>query len=146
MLLKQHLARNRLDVGVGELDADREAVHQLVQQLYAGERRLTGAYQHHLAVELLLETASDDLGDQDRAGLGVADVLLDFVEDQDRAGHLAVASGALQNALEHAEELVGGEVRRLDGELGFEGVLRASASLAAKCGSHCEQRFRDQRD
>src|ERR1035437_740713 len=50
--------------------------------ILAGERRLTGPDEHHLAVELFGENFGD-LGDRDRPVDRRADVLLHFVQDED---------------------------------------------------------------
>ena len=53
LLLQQNLPSDRLDLGVRQRDADREAVEQVCQKLNFGQRTLTGRHDHDVAVELL---------------------------------------------------------------------------------------------
>ena len=53
LLLQKHLAGDRLDLGVGQGNADREAVEQICQKLNFGERTLASRHDHDVAVELL---------------------------------------------------------------------------------------------
>ena len=87
LLLQQHFPGNGFDIGVRECDADREAIHHLLELRHPRQGALPRADDHYSAVELFRDGLRD-LGHDGRALMRVADVLLNFVEDQQRTGHL----------------------------------------------------------
>ena len=107
LLLEQHLPGDHLHLGIGELDGDAEAVAEPLQRLRPGrERRLTGGDQKQPALEPGLDSLRQ-LGDGRRPVLRLVDVLLDFVEDEDGQGEIAVGGERLPGGL---HELVGRDV------------------------------------
>ena len=123
LLLQEHLADDGLDVLVGELDADGVAVGQLLQLGRRGERALARGDDEHVAVELLRKRFGH-FGDERRAVVGVADVLLHLVEDEQRARGTSVAADELQHALDGGEELLGRDVGATRRELRLQRVAR----------------------
>ena len=89
-LPQQHLARDRLHLGVGELDGRAEAVAEPLQRLRArGKRGLARGDEEHAAVEPRLKRLGK-LGDGRRAVLRLVDVLLHLVEHEDGRRDLAL--------------------------------------------------------
>ena len=106
-LVQEHLAGHRLDVGIGQLDRDPEAVPEPQQRRRAGrERRLPGAHEHDAAVELGLHRLGH-LRQSGRPILSLVDVLLHLVEHQDGMRQLPVVRQRLPRGL---DELVGRDV------------------------------------
>ena len=123
LLLQQDLAGDRLDLGVGQRDADREAVEQVGQKLNFGERALARRDDHDVAVQLLRD-GFGHFGKQRGALLRVADVLLGLVEDEERAGQPTVLGLQPQRLLRDQQELFGRDVRGLRRKLRLEQLLR----------------------
>lgn len=83
LLAQQHFAGDLLDFGVGELDRDSEAVPEPLERRVPIERRLARRHEQQPAGKLGLDGLGD-LGDGCGTVAGVADVLLHFVQDEDR--------------------------------------------------------------
>jgi hypothetical protein len=109
LLLQQHLPCDRLHLCIREWHADREPIEQIGKQLHLGERALPSAHDHHAAVELF-GNGLDDLGYERRARLGVANILLHLVENEERAGQTAVLSYEAKSFLCNPDKLFGGNV------------------------------------
>ena len=121
LLLQEHLAGNCLDLDVGERHANGETVEELVQQRDIGERALTGTDDHHMAVELLGDRLSY-LGDEGGADVGIPDVLLHFIKNQDGARDTPVLADAAQGFLGGEDERLRGDVGSLRRELGLDAL------------------------
>ena len=110
LLEQDHFAGDGLHVGIGKVDTDRKTAGNLLQERHVGQRALAGADQQNAAVEVLAEGLGDfvDLA----APLGaIADVLLDFVENEQGTGQLAIRAG--QYVADDGQHLVVGDVGRL---------------------------------
>jgi len=97
---QNHAPGHGFDIGIGELDGDGKAVAQPLQQGHtAGQGGLTGSDQQQPAVQLLAQRFSHFLN-LSRTLRAVADEKLHFVQDQHRAGQLAVAGENLADGLD----------------------------------------------
>ena len=146
LLAERHLTGDGLDVGVGERHLHDEPIHELVEQLDVVERLLSGRHEQHAAVELFGEGLGQ-FGEDGGAIVGIADVLLGLVEQDDRAGELLgvvrVLGGVTQeHVLGQADELGRGEVAALLLELLLE--RRPDVGLAGgEVLVPCQDRFAD---
>ena len=84
LLLQEDLPRHRLDVRVGKRHANREPVHELLKERHTRQRALAGGHENDLALEFLGDSLGH-FGEEHRAVVGVADVLLRLVENEDGA-------------------------------------------------------------
>ena len=121
LFLEQDLASDGFDLDVGQRHADGETVEQLVELRHVGERTLAGAHDDEMAVHLLGHGLGD-LGHQRGTNVGVTNVLLHLVEDQDGARHAPVLADAQQGFLGGLEEGLRGDVGGLRRELGAQGL------------------------
>ena len=93
-------------------------------------------HDHHLAVELLRDSLGH-LGDEHRAIVGVADVLLHLVENEQRAGHATdrrPRSFSASFAMRRNSSVVMSVLRRR--KLRLQQLLRLGLRFDAKLGSH----------
>ena len=117
LLLEQNLAGDGLHIGIGEWDADREAIHQLLEEWHVGQRALPSADNHHAAVELLFNGFCD-LRDEHGAFGGITDILLHFIQHDERARQpVGAAGGMRQRVLGRAQELLRADVGGLGRKL-----------------------------
>jgi hypothetical protein len=140
-LLQQHPPGHRLHVGVRERHPHREAVEQLGELLGSVERALPGAHDHHPAAQLLRDRLGH-VGEDRGAVVGVADVLLDLVQDQQGAGLFVTLRAEAQDPAERVEELLAGDVRPLRRELALDRTLRVGVRRSER-GIALAQRRRD---
>ena len=136
LLGQDDLAGDVLDVPVAQHHLHRKTPHQALQVGHAGQRRLAGAHEEQLAVEVLGQGLGDLLHLEGFFCVG-ADVLLDLVEHDQGQRELAIFG---QRGFDGRDHLLAGDVGDL-GELFFQqlarlglGVRQIRASLQNSLG------------
>ena len=95
LLPQEHLPHDCVDIRVGQLPGDGEAVLEPdKRRRLCGERRLTRRHKHDAATELRLQSFHD-LDDDCGPSAVLADVLLDLVKHQERQRHRSVGAEGL---------------------------------------------------
>src|SRR4051812_13300796 len=109
LFLEKHPSRYCLHIRVGERHANREPVHELLEEWHARQSTLASSDEHYLAVEFLGDSLRN-LGEQHRAVVRVANVLLRLVENEDGAREPSVPSSLAERLLGDAEEISRGDI------------------------------------
>ena len=119
LLGQNHLADDGVDVGIGKLDADREAAFKLLEVGGAGHGGLAGTDEQQLAANTLAD-GLDGFLDVDRTLAIAADILLHLIQHDQGQRQLFVPGEGLLDGLQH---VVAGDILNV----GIEVVERLDA-------------------